>query len=175
MILLSIEINCMRGIKNLKLNFSGKTAVIYGDNGTGKSGVIDAIDFLIKGDITRLSGVGSKSLTLSKHGKYVTEDISDAWVKANVKLPNHTEEIEIKRYLNNPNILVCDSKYKADFEEISKLSELQAHYLSRREILQFINSTDQERAKNIEKLLNLFLLEKIEVLYKKQKKHLKMS
>lgn len=45
MILLSIEINCMRGIKNLKLNFTGKTAVIYGDNGTGKSGVIDAIDF----------------------------------------------------------------------------------------------------------------------------------
>lgn len=170
MILLSIEINCMRGIKNLKLNFGGKTAVIYGDNGTGKSGVIDAIDFLIKGDITRLSGVGSKSLTLGKHGKYVTEDISDAWVKAIVKLPNHTEEIEIKRYLKNPNVLVCDSKYKADFEEISRLSELQAHYLSRREILQFINSTDQERAKNIEKLLNLYLLEKNRSALQKAKK-----
>lgn len=170
MILLSIEINCMRGIKNLKLNFTGKTAVIYGDNGTGKSGVIDAIDFLIKGDITRLSGVGSKSLTLVKHGKYVTEEISNAWVKANVKLPNHTEEIEIKRYLNNPGVLVCDSKYKADFEEISRLSALQAHYLSRREILQFINSTDQERAKNIEKLLNLYLLEKNRSALQKAKK-----
>lgn len=170
MIFLSIEINCMRGIKNLKLNFSGKNTVIFGDNGTGKSGVIDALDFLIKGDITRLSGVGSKNLTLGKHGKYVTEDISQAWVKAIVKLPNHSEEIEIKRFLNNPNILVCDSKYQADFEEISKLAELQAHYLSRREILQFINSTDQERAKNIEKLLNLYSLEKNRSMLQKAKK-----
>ena len=60
MILLSVEINCLRGIKNLKLYFNGKNSVIYGDNGTGKSGVIDAIDFLIKGEITRLSGIGSK-------------------------------------------------------------------------------------------------------------------
>lgn len=170
MILLSIEINCLRGIKNLQLNFSGKNTVIYGDNGTGKSGVIDALDFLIKGDITRLSGVGSKNLTLGKHGKYVTEDIGQAWVKAIVKLPNRTEDIEIKRFLNNPNVLVCDSKYQADFEEISKLAELQAHYLSRREILQFINSTDQERAKNIEKLLNLYSLEKNRSALQKAKK-----
>lgn len=45
MIVLSVEINCLRGIKNLKLDFNGKNAVIYGDNGTGKSGVIDALDF----------------------------------------------------------------------------------------------------------------------------------
>ena len=160
MILLSIEINCFRGIKNLKINFHGKNAVIYGDNGTGKSGVIDAIDFLIKGDITRLSGVGSKNLTLTKHGKYVTENIDNSWVKAVVKLPNYTEEIKIQRYLNKPNELVVDSKYKQEFEEIVKLAELQSHYLSRREILQFINSTDQDRAKNIEKLLNLYSLDK---------------
>ncbi len=170
MILLSIEINCLRGIKNLHLDFNAKNAVIYGDNGTGKSGVIDAIDFLIKGDITRLSGTGSKSLTLGKHGKYVTEDINQAWVKAIVKLPNYAEEIEIKRYLNNPNVLVCDSKYKSDFEKISKLAESQAHYLSRREILQFINATDQDRSKSIEKLLNLYSLEKNRSALQKVKK-----
>lgn len=160
MILLSIEINCLRGIKNLKLDFKGENAVIYGDNGTGKSGVIDAIDFLIKGDITRLSGTGSKQLSLDRHGKYVTENISNSWVKAIVKLPNYKGKIEITRFLKNPNQLVCDSKYEEDFQKINDLSRLQAHYLSRREILQFINSTEQERAKNIEKLLNLFSLEK---------------
>ena len=30
MIVLSVEINCLRGIKNLKLDFNGKNAVIYG-------------------------------------------------------------------------------------------------------------------------------------------------
>lgn len=157
MILLSVEINCLRGIKNLKLDFNGKNSVIYGDNGTGKSGVIDAIDFLIKGEITRLSGIGSKNLSLDKHGKYVTESIDNSWVKAVVKLPDYDESIEIMRYLKDPNKLVCDPKYSAEFEEIGKLAELRAHYLSRREILQVINSTDQDRAKNIEKLLNFIL------------------
>lgn len=172
MIILSVEINCMRGIKNLKLDLNGKNAVIYGDNGTGKSGVIDALDFLIKGDITRLSGNGSKNLTLDKHGKYVTEIIDNAWVKAIVKLPNYSEPIEIKRFLKKPHELVCDTKYKADFEEICKLAELQAHYLSRREILQVVNSTDQERAKTIEKLLNLCSLEKNRTALQKAKKAL---
>lgn len=170
MILLSIEINCMRGIKSLKLDFNGENSVIYGDNGTGKSGVIDAIDFLIKGDITRLSGLGSKNLSLDKHGKYVTESIDDSWVKAIVKLPNNDERIEIKRCLKNPNELICDSKYRAEFKEIEKLAELRAHYLSRREILQVINSTDQDRAKNIEKLLNLYSLEKNRSALQKAKK-----
>lgn len=170
MILLSIEINCLRGIKNLKLDFKGENAVIYGDNGTGKSGVIDAIDFLIKGDITRLSGTGSKQLSLDRHGKYVTENISNSWVKAIVKLPNYKEKIVITRFLKNPNQLVCDSKYEEDFQKINDLSRLQAHYLSRREILRFINSTEQERAKNIEKLLNLFSLEKNRAILQKIKK-----
>lgn len=170
MILLSIEINCMRGIKSLKLDFNGENSVIYGDNGTGKSGVIDAIDFLIKGDITRLSGLGSKNLSLDKHGKYVTESIDDSWVKAIVKLPNNDERIEIKRCLKNPNELICDPKYRAEFKEIEKLAELRAHYLSRREILQVINSTDQDREKNIEKLLNLYSLEKNRSALQKAKK-----
>ena len=170
MILLSIEINCIRGIKNLKLDFNGNNACIYGDNGTGKSGLIDAIDFLIKGDITRLSGVGSKNLTLGRHGKYVTENINNSWVKAIVKLPNYTEKIEIKRYLNNPGELVCEAKYRSEFEEVSKLAVLQSHYLSRREILQFINSTEQDRARNIEKILNLYTLEKNRTCLQKAKK-----
>lgn len=170
MIVLSVEINCLRGIKNLKLDFNGKNAVIYGDNGTGKSGVIDALDFLIKGDITRLNGNGSKNLTLDKHGKYVTESIDNSWVKATVKLPNHAESIEIKRILNNPSELICDEQYKSDFDQIRKLANLQAHYLSRREILQVINSTDKERADTIEKLLNLSSLEKNRTILQKVKK-----
>lgn len=173
--LLSIEINCFRGIKHLELNFNGNNAVIYGDNGTGKSGVIDAIDFLIKGDITRLSGSGSASLDLAKHGKYVTEDISDAWVKAKVKLPAYSKEIEIKRFLKNPTILVCDSEYSKDFEAIKNISAYNAHYLSRKEILQFINSTEQERAKSIEKLLNIITLEKNRTSLQKVKKSIEVE
>ena len=173
--IISLEINCTRGIKNLKLDFNGNNAVIYGDNGTGKSGVIDAIDFLIKGDITRLAGTGTKGLTLNKHGKYVTEDISESWVKAVVKLPQYEELITIQRYLNNPTSLICDPKYSEDFALIGNLANIQAHYLSRREILQFINATEQDRAKSIEKLLNLQLLEKNRNALQKTKKNFEES
>lgn len=45
MILLSIEINCMRGIKSLKLDFNGENSVIYGDNGTGKAELLMQLIF----------------------------------------------------------------------------------------------------------------------------------
>lgn len=169
--LLSIEINCTRGIKNLKINLSGNNSVIYGDNGTGKSGIIDAIDFLLRGDITRLAGLGSKNLSLGKHGKYVTEDIKDSWVKAEILLPNFSETIVIERHLDNPSVLICDSKYEKDLNDIKQLADLHSHYLSRREILQFINSTEQKRAENIERLLNLYTLDKNRTILLKVKKH----
>ena len=86
--ILSLEINCLRGIKNLKLDLNGKNAIIYGDNGTGKSGVVDAIDFLLSGEISRINGVGTGGLSLQEHGKHVKSDLSDAWVSAVVKIPN---------------------------------------------------------------------------------------
>lgn len=169
--LLSLEINCTRGIKNLKINLNGNNGVIYGDNGTGKSGIIDAIDFLLKGDITRLAGTGSKNLSLGKHGKYVTENIKDSWVKAEILLPTFSETIVIERHLDNPSVLVCDAKYEKAVTDIKKLADLQSHYLSRREILQFINSTDQKRAENIERLLNLYTLDKNRTILQKVKKY----
>ena len=153
--ILSIEINCLRGIKNLKLNLEGKNAIIYGDNGTGKSGVIDAIDFLLSGEISRINGVGTGGINLQSHGKHVKSTPEDAWVSAVVKLPNTDKKLTIKRTLINHLTLECDEEYKQYFQNIEKIAKLQAHFLSRREITKYISSTDSNRAKDIESLLNL--------------------
>lgn len=167
-----LEINCLRGIKNLVLEFKGKNAVIYGDNGTGKSGVIDAIDFLLHGSILRISGESMKEVSLSAHGKHVTEDIKDAWVSAEIRVPEFKETFKITRRLTRPKQLECDEKYKDVMSKIASIAEMKAHFLSRREILKYINSTDGDRAKAIENLLNLDTISKSRaMLMKLQREH----
>ena len=167
-----IEINCLRGIKHLVMDFRGKNAVIYGDNGTGKSGVIDAIDFLLQGDISRISGEGTKDVSLVAHGKHVTEDVQNAWVSAEIRIPKYKEKFKVTRRLVKPKEIECDPKYKDDLLNISSVAKMKAHFLSRREILKYINSTDGDRAKSIESLLNLDSIAKNRIILKKlQKEH----
>ena len=52
----SIEIEEFRGIKKLQIDLRRKNFGICGPNGTGKSGVVDFIEFALTGNITRLSG-----------------------------------------------------------------------------------------------------------------------
>ena len=83
--ILELEINKIRGIKTLTLIPNGNTFVVWGPNGTGKSGVIDSIDFLLTGQVTRLIGAGTKDLTLKKHGPHIDEDIKEAYVRAKIQ------------------------------------------------------------------------------------------
>ena len=167
-----LEINCLRGIKHLVLDFKGQNSVIYGDNGTGKSGVIDAIDFLLQGNISRIEGDGMGDLSLALHGKHVTEDVNNAWVSAEIKLPLFQEKFTVTRRLKKPKDIECLEKYKEAFLRLSSQAKMKAHFLSRREILKYINSTDSSRAKAIESLLNLDTLTKSRsILIKLQKEY----
>src|SRR5690349_5231341 len=67
----SAHIEEVRGIRNLDIDFAGKTFSVSGPNGSGKSGVIDAIEFGLTGDIGRLSGKGTKQLSIKEHGPHV--------------------------------------------------------------------------------------------------------
>lgn len=67
----SLEISNIRGIRYYEHDFQGKNAVILGANGTGKSSILDAIDFLLTGNMARLQGEGTKELSLRRHGKHV--------------------------------------------------------------------------------------------------------
>jgi len=52
-----IEIKGFRGIKNtILLDLNGKSCLIYGENGSGKSSITDAIEWFYKGKVDHLSG-----------------------------------------------------------------------------------------------------------------------
>ena len=160
--ILELEINKVRGIKNLKITVpQGKTFVVWGPNGTGKSGIIDSIDFLLTGQVTRLTGAGTGNLTLKKHGPHIGEDIKDAYVKAKVKLFGIAEPIEIRRDMANPNIVVFDKKYQDEFNKVFDVAGRGQHVLTRREILQYVTSESGTRADEIQKLLNINEIENI--------------
>ena len=67
----SITIREFRGIRELTVNPSGKSFVVSEPNGSGKSGVVDAIQFGLTGDISRLSGKGTAGLSVQRHGPHL--------------------------------------------------------------------------------------------------------
>src|ERR1700726_973034 len=68
---LKIEAHEFRGIRALSIDFAGENFAICGRNGTGKSGIVDALEFGLTGNISRLSGKGTGDVSLKAHGPHV--------------------------------------------------------------------------------------------------------
>jgi DNA repair exonuclease SbcCD ATPase subunit len=152
-----ICIHEVRGIRDLRLTLGSKSYVIVGPNGSGKSGVIDAIDFLITGNISRLTGVGSGGLTLLKHGPHVhrRDDPGDAWVSATVRDPVTGKTAVLRRNIKTANRYSLDPdtpEMRTAVEQAQQHPELT---LSRREIIKYIVAEAGKRSQEVQALLKL--------------------
>lgn len=157
-----LEINDIRGIRHIKIEPQTENVVIFGPNGTGKSAVIDAIDFLLTGKISRLIGEGTKSLSVKEHGCHVDarDKLEDTLVRAKVLIDG--KDIKIERSIKRPTTLkVKPKEHKGLVESCLKIADLGQHSLSRREILRFITAESGKRAKEIMSLLDLSNIENI--------------
>ncbi len=67
----SISVENFRGIRSMALDLEGRNYGICGPNGTGKSGVVDAIEFALTGSITRLTGQGTSGISVKGHAPHV--------------------------------------------------------------------------------------------------------
>jgi len=159
--ILELEINEIRGIKNLTLTPNGETIVVWGPNGTGKSGVVDAVDFLLTGKVTRLSGKGTRGLNLITHGSHIDSTGDDAYVSAKVKVHGINEPVTLKREISNPNHLEVIGCSEDVILPIKSIAERGQHVLTRREILDYITSEPSNRAQQIQTLLNIYEIERI--------------
>jgi recombinational DNA repair ATPase RecF len=153
----SVHIEEVRGIKKLDLDFGQEKFAISGPNGSGKSGVIDAIEFGLTGQIGRLTGRGTKGLSVSEHGPHVDKvKFPDAsFVKLKVFLTDFGKSATITRYVSSPKkpkIEPDDPAVKLAFAEIAEHPEIT---LSRREILRFILVEPTKRSEEIQTILKL--------------------
>lgn len=159
--IIELQIRNIRGIRSLDMTPSGQNIVIWGPNGAGKSAVVDAIDFLLTGRIARLTGPGTRGITLRRHGPHIDADPQDAEVRALVQLPGLAEMIELKRHMANPGVLIHDPEVAARLQPILLVANRRLHMLSRKEILSFITSESASRAEQIQELLDLSEVEEV--------------
>ena len=160
--LISLDVNNIRGIKNISIAPNEENMVIYGPNGTGKSAIVDAIDFLLTGKIARLTGEGAGVLSLKEHGCHIDsrDHLENTEVKAKVKIG--TDEITLERSINKPSTLIVEPKeFEQNVRELLSLAELGQHLLTRRDILQYITAEAGRRAKKVISLLDLDKIESL--------------
>jgi len=160
----SISIEHFRGIKQLELMPAGKRFGIFGPNGTGKSGVVDAIEFALTGSISRLTGAGSDDLSVGKHGPHVDAGINSdkARVTINGILTASGEKFTIERSVakpRQPKIEPANDETHAAVEELERHPEFA---LSRRDIVKYIITPAGKRDEDVKTLLRLSRLEKIQ-------------
>src|SRR6266508_1008198 len=118
----SAHIEEVRGIRKLDLDFRKEKFAISGPNGSGKSGVIDAIEFGLTGHIGRLTGRGTKGLSVSEHGPHVdkTKFPDAAFVTLRVFLSGIGKSATITRKVSaptKPTIVPADDDVKAALAE----------------------------------------------------------
>lgn len=99
-----IEIVEFRGIRHLKRSSGRKSFGIAGPNGTGKSGIVDAIEFALTGNITRLGGAGTAELSVKAHAPHVdaSKKPETALVRLQVYAPALKKSFIIERSVKNP-------------------------------------------------------------------------
>lgn len=159
----SITIKEFRGIRNLTLEFKENNFGICGPNGTGKSGVVDAVEFVLTGNISRLSGEGRGDVSVKDHGPHVDKrnDPAKAEVTAKVSLPALKKTATIVRNLKNPKVAQITP---ADAEIAATIKHVEIHpeiVLSRRELIRYVLATPGDRAKEVQALLRLDQVEQV--------------
>src|SRR5690606_29543321 len=99
----SISIKEFRGIRDLTLNLDNKNFAVCGPNGTGKSGIVDALEFALTGTVSRLTGAGTGGLTVKEHGPHVDKrnHPKDAWVAVTVHIPSLNKYATITRSVHD--------------------------------------------------------------------------
>ena len=155
----SIYIKDIRGIRELEITPKGKNFVIWGPNGSGKSAVVDALDFLLTGNITRLTGEGTRGITLSKHGPHIDHQPKDSFIQAEIKIPNKDGTVIIKRAMHNPKVLECEEADIPYLDPIINTAQRAQYVLTRREILKFVTAESSTRAQQIQNILNISEIE----------------
>src|SRR3546814_2259783 len=107
-----IAIKESRGIRDLELVMGGQNFAACGPNGTGKSGIVDAIEFALTGSISRLSGEGTGDLSVKQHGPHVDfrNKPEQSMVTLDVPIRSEEQPSELQSLMRNSYAVFCLKK-----------------------------------------------------------------
>lgn len=153
----SVHIEEFRGIRKLDIDLGGKTFAVSGPNGSGKSGVIDAIEFGLTGQVRRLTGRGTKGLSISDHAPHVdrTNFPDAAFVELKLIFPTLGKTATIKRKVSAPKKPIIEPNASDITEILRKIEDHPEITLARRDILKFIVVEPAKRSEEIQTILKI--------------------
>jgi ABC-type branched-subunit amino acid transport system ATPase component len=165
----SVTIEEFRGIRNLQIEFKGGNFAICGPNGTGKSGIVDALEFGLTGNVSRLSGEGRGDISLKDHGPHVDSSKAPhrARVSITVTIPSLNKTATVVRNVaapSSPVVTPDDPAVNAILRHVSEHPEI---VLSRRELIRYVLATPGKRSEEVQALLHLDTIEKVRAGFQK--------
>lgn len=165
----SISIREFRGIRDITLELGGKNFAICGPNGTGKSGIVDALEFVLTGNISRLSGEGTGGLSVKDHGPHVDsrDNPEKARVSLTVHIPSLKKDATITRVVKDPKTFTI-APNTPDIQAVFVKVALHPEFaLSRRELIRYVLAEPGKRSKDVQALLRLDEVENLRTILQK--------
>lgn len=68
----NLKAKYFRGIVENNLEFNGKSVILFGENGQGKSSFVDALEFLFKREVSYLEE--SQTISTARHAPHISSD-----------------------------------------------------------------------------------------------------
>ncbi len=157
----SVNIEKFRGILDLELELEGRSLLLKGENGTGKSSVIDAIEFFFTGEVSHLKGI--QKLNLHRHGPHV--DFTPDDVRVTITFNPGTVPLSRTFFLEpNPPDL---------FRDYFMVAQSGSFILRRSQILEFIVCRPADRFRVIGNMMGVASLDETELNMMKLRDRLK--
>jgi len=160
--LIELELQAFRGIPTFKRKFGGKSLIVCGENGSGKSSLVDGLEFLLTGQIGHLEGV--QGLSTEKHGPHAILGPQNMLVSAEFEgldgAVSRSPEFE--------------PEVPASLQRMFKVANTSKFILHRRELLEFIESQDSMRYRAISGILGVASLDSVEMSMKRAKERIQV-
>ena len=129
-----LEINAFRGIKHEDLKLDSKSLVLLGENGTGKSSIVQSIEYLLTSKVGALEGKGRGDLRQDVAIRFFGKNASDLNVKA-----TFSNDLTIER---NTTGLYGPDEIKSIIKQLSNGSNI----LNRKKLLDYVDSQPKDSA-----------------------------
>ena len=146
-----LDVRGLRGILSQRsLIFDGKSILLFGENGTGKSSFVDALEWLFTGRITTLDG-RAQELSSQKHGPHIRSS-APPFVSLTFSAP---ENITIDSMRTPTNLSVSMGQYLAGAKE-------NLYIMRRSQLSRFIDSQPRDRYALLRPFISLGRIDELE-------------
>lgn len=151
-----LEIKAFRGIKHEDLELDSKSLVLLGENGTGKSSIVQAIEYLLTSELSAFTGEGTGDLNANDVMPFFGTDKSELSVKT-----TFNNDLAIERNMKG---FYASDEIKSQIKPLSN----GANILNRKKLLNYVDSIPSTRYNKIGKMFGFNYIDQIGQIFNKE-------